>query len=264
MPVFLGILFVFGLCVGSFLNVVILRLKKTESFFSGRSHCVFCDKILSFFELVPVFSFLVLRGKCLACAKKISIQYPLVELSTGLLFALFGFVLGAPDSFLSVLAFVFLLAFASCLVVLFVYDLKNYLIDNWVAFFAFAFVLGFIVLEILTGNYELSFLASSFLSGVLAFLFFALLYFLTGGKGMGFGDAKLGFVLGFFVGFSNIFLWLLSAFVIGAIIGLSLIVAGKKNRKDIAPFAPFLIVAAVLSFLWGEGIMDFYLNAIVL
>ncbi len=232
------IFFILGTIVGSFVNVVVLRYNTGLSFISGRSKCFSCGKTLEWYELIPVFSFLFLGGRCATCKSKISLQYPLVELSTGILFALVFLKFG------STLIFLYLLAI-SVLVAIFVYDLKHKIIpDGMVLFFDIIAFVFFLV----SGPTLVNFWA-----GPTLFAFFAFFWLISGGKWMGLGDAKLalgvGWLLGMSIGISAIML----AFWIGAIVSLILLELQKLKiskfgltMKSEIPFAPFIIFALLL------------------
>lgn len=138
--------FIFGTAIGSFLNVVIIRLRTKESIFKNRSHCLFCRKKLEWFELIPILSFIIQLGKCKKCRKKISWQYPLVELATGLLFVLiFNFSAQGGQTIFNTC---FLLLISCFLIILFVYDLKHYLVPDIIIYPAIVLVFGFRILDL--------------------------------------------------------------------------------------------------------------------
>jgi leader peptidase (prepilin peptidase) / N-methyltransferase len=250
-------IFIFGLIVGSFLNCVIYRLEKEESFLFGRSYCPRCKKILKAIDLIPVLSFLFLRGNCRYCKKKISWQYPLVELGNAFLFVLFfqHFNFFLPG--FNFLAFIFYLAISCFLVVIFVYDLKHFLIPDKIIFPA-------IGLALIYNLFNFNNLLFNFLPSALAgFLFFLIIYLVSQGRWLGFGDVKLVFLLGLFLGFPNILVGLFLSFTIGAIIGIGLIILKSKNLKSEVPFAPFLVVGSFIAFFWGEKILNWYLSLII-
>ena len=241
-----SIIFLFGLIVGSFLNCVIYRLEIGKSFLGGHSFCPYCKHELTWHDLIPVFSFLMLKGKCRYCQKPISIQYPLVELSTALLFVL---IFNSQNLFNTS----YLLLTTCFLIVIFVYDLKHYIIPDKVIFPAI--LTSFLFL--LTTN---SLLPNTILSAFGASFFFLLIYLISQGQWMGFGDVKLSFLMGLHLGFPNILVALFSAFFTGAIIGLILIVQNKKTLKSMVPFGPFLVFGTFLAMLYGEPIINWYYN----
>ena len=281
--------FVFGLLAGSFLNAVIYRLpspalrqaglRSAGSVMRGRSHCPKCGKVLSWYELLPVISFLIQRGRCRGCKKNISLQYPLVELATGILFALviLNYQFSNISEF-SIFNFQFLISLAimwaimSGLIVIFVYDLRHYIIPDKILFpliliALFAKAFNFWALDhwklienwsLKIVNFEL--LITALLVGVLTAFPFALLHFASRGRWMGFGDVKFAFFMGVLLGWPNILLALFLGFNLGAIAGIALILAGKKKLKNQIPFAPFLILGTLITLFWGSAIIRWYFD----
>ena len=248
------LIFIFGLIVGSFLNCLIYRLEIGESFLSGRSYCPNCKHILSFKDLIPVFSFLILRGKCRYCGKKISWQYPLVELATGILF-----VLVMNYTFPNPLVTGYWLLVTSLLIIIFVSDLKYYVIPDKVIYPTIVLTFIFHLFEIFEfGTFEP--ILNSFLSAILASLFFLTIVLISRGKWLGIGDVKLVFFMGLILGYPNILLALFLAFFIGAVVGVILIILGKNTLKSEIPFGPFLVTGTFLAMFFGERIVNFYLN----
>ena len=247
------IFFVFGLIIGSFLNVVILRLN-TEKTFGGRSGCMSCQHKLSWYELIPVFSFLGLGGRCLKCKSKISIQYPIVELLTGLIFGAL-FLKFQDVFFLSTISFSLTYAFYaaafSLLLVIAVYDLKHKIIPD-----ELALILGILAFFGLFFFNSLGFSPHlptiwEFLSGLLISAPFALLWLVSSGKWMGLGDAKLAIGLGWLLGLSRALSGVVVAFWVGAIVGIALVIFSKKHgMKSEIPFAPYLVLGTILAFLF--------------
>lgn len=250
MFVLYSLIFIGGLMAGSFLNCVIYRLEVGESFFGGRSYCPHCRHQLGFFDLVPILSFVLLRGRCRYCQKSISIQYPLVELATACLFVLFflhfGFGLDLIFGFL-ILGF---------LVIIFVYDLKHYLIPDSVVYPAIAIAFLYRLFEIF--NFEL--VSDYLLPAILAASFFLSIVLISKETWMGMGDVKLGFLMGLLLGWPNTFVALFLAVFLGAIIGMGLIALGKKKMKSEVPFGPFLIIGTFAALFWADELINWYLN----
>ncbi|MCK4520855.1 prepilin peptidase [Candidatus Parcubacteria bacterium] len=272
--IFYIFVFIFGLTVGSFLNCVIYRLEKKESALKGRSYCPHCKHQLAWYDLIPVLSFIILKGKCRYCYKKISLQYPLVEIATASLFTFifwhlsFGFDLEQFGT-IWILDFLALFAITSFLIVIFVYDLKHYIIPDKVIFPAIAIVFLYKLFEILNLEFvsDFGFRISDFkpllYSLGIAFAasaFFLTIVLVTRGKGMGIGDIKLAFLMGLLLGWPNIFVALFLAFLIGAIIGIGLILARKKTLKSEVPFGPFLVTGTFIAMFYGNQIIGWYLN----
>ena len=262
--IFYFIVFIFGLVIGSFLNCVIYRLALPNFSLKGRSYCPHCKHILYAQDLIPLLSFLILKGKCRYCQKKISLQYPLVEIATGLLFLLIF-------SFFDSLLFVCFLFLVSCfLIIIFVFDLKHYIIPDKIIFSAIFIVLLFRILELIQkqpygesltlfdpAKFRIQNLNPAF-AGLGAAAFFLFIFLFSRGRWMGFGDVKLAFLMGLFLGFPNILVALFFAFLIGAIIGIGLILAKRKTLKSEVPFGPFLVTSTFIALFWGEVIINWY------
>jgi len=244
--------FLLGLFVGSFLNVVIYRFKIKKSILTPRSFCPACHHNLAWYDLVPVLSFVLLFGKCRYCRKKISWQYPLVELSSGILFTFFYLKAGDLNS-----ALLFNLFFVSIFVVVFVYDLKHYLIlDKVIVVGATVAVIASIFLG--KPDFPRAILGSLSAGG-----FFALLVLISRGRWMGGGDVKLGFLIGLIIGWPSVLVALFLAFLSGSIVGILLIAFKKKTLKSAVPFGTFLAVATIVVMLLGDRILDWYLSFVV-
>jgi prepilin signal peptidase PulO-like enzyme (type II secretory pathway) len=253
-------IFLFGLIVGSFLNCVIFRLEEGKSFLKGRSHCPHCKHILVWYDLIPVLSFIILKRRCRYCKKPISWQYPLVEIATGILFVLplptLFSAAGGWGGCLPVISYIYYLLIISFLIIIFVYDLKHFIILDKVIYPAIIISLIFL----LASNQSL--IANCILSALGASGFFLLIYLLSKGRWLGFADVKLAILLGLLLGWPRIILALFLSFVIGGIIGLGLIVFSKKKLKSEVPFAPFLIFGTLIALFWGEPIIAWYLSLI--
>jgi len=241
----------FGLIIGSFLNCFIWRLYKDETL-SGRSYCPKCRKQISWYDNIPVLSFFILGGRCRRCKQAISWQYPLVEIICAILFAVFFW----KDAFSPHLSLVLVRDWLliSSLIVIFVYDLRWQMIPMLIVWP----MLGFIfILNLLLGILWWKL----FLFAAIGFLFFGLQYYFTKGKGIGSGDIWLGVLLGLiFPDFSLFFLTLFSAYVVGSIISLFLLINKKKGWKSKVPLGPFLIIGAIITLIWGQQIIEWYLG----
>lgn len=251
------LIFLMGLIVGSFLNCVIYRLETNGNFLKGRSFCPYCKQTLSWQDLIPVLSFLVLKAKCRYCRKPISFQYPLVEISTGLIFLLIFLTHIHINNYTGV----YLLLISCFLIIIFVYDLKHYIIPDKVVYPAILvsgiwYLVSGIFLN-LYSNYEI---LNTIYSAFGAAGFFLLIVLISRGQWMGVGDIKLAFLMGLLLGWPNILVAFFSAFFIGAIIGIGLILFGRKKLKSEIPFGPFLVSGTFLAMFWGKQIIDWYLN----
>lgn len=255
-------IFIFGLIIGSFLNCAIWRLYKEESFISGKSYCPSCRHPLGFWDLFPLFSYLFLRGKCRYCGKKISIQYPLVELATGFLFVFIYSHFGPVSALFSFDFFqiVFWWIMASFLVAIFVFDFKYYIIPDETIYPAIAVSAVWILYEFCAGVIGGADVLHIVLSAFFSALFFFFLWFFSKGMAMGFGDVKLAILIGLLLGYPDIIPGLFLGFLFGAIMGSVLILFKKKGFKSEIPFGPFLLAGLFVSLFWGEKIINWYLS----
>lgn len=259
---YLIIVFVFGLIFGSFLNCLVCRLSKNEGFLRGSSYCPHCRHDLSFFDLIPLFSFIFLKGKCRYCGKKISWQYPLAELATAGLFLLVYIKFGTMTSLFSfdALQFLFYLVVICFFIIIFLFDLKYYIIPDEVIYPAIIISLSWIIYLFFVGLIDKTEALYFIFSALGSSLFFFLIWFFSRGQAMGFGDVKLALFLGLVLGWPNIITGLFLGFFFGAIIGLMLISMKKKGFKSEVPFGPFLVAGALISIFWGERILNWYLS----
>jgi prepilin signal peptidase PulO-like enzyme (type II secretory pathway) len=226
--------FIFGAIIGSFLNVVAYRYK-TGMTMGGRSMCFSCGRTLTWKELFPIFSFIAQQGKCKKCSAKISIQYPLVEAGTGILFALVIYFF-PPLSFIQGISTFFYLLIASILVVILIYDSRHKIIPDALVY-SFAFI-AFLHLFLFAPTLW------DFLAGPILALPFYLLWLVSKGQWIGLGDAKLALGIGWTLGLSLGLSAIILAFWIGAIISvlwMFIVLKRFKKRYEI-PFGPFLII----------------------
>ena len=254
---FLLFSFVLGAVIGSFLNVVALRYG-TKKNLGGRSGCMSCGHKLQWFELFPVLSFLLLRGKCLECKSKISIQYPLVEFSTGILFALtfykyIRFLDVSSFAFLGLFAFVALVF--SVLTVIVVYDFRHKMIPDGLVFTFI--ILAFVRLFLdwgFSGVFSFPGILDLLAGPIVAFPF-VFLWLVSHGRWIGFGDAKLALGIGWFLGLAGGISAIALGFWLGTV-GILIvfllskfgIIDFKVSRKTEIPFAPFLILGLIFVF----------------
>lgn len=261
------IFLILGLIVGSFLNVVIYRLSVAENFTTGRSKCPHCQKMIRWYDNIPLVSFVILNAKCRNCQKPISWQYPLVEFFTGILFVLVGMKFFALENMQTWTATGYFLGVVSFLVIIFVYDLLHMEIPNlviWIAvFWSAIFNLILDWENKILPNSPLDLMTySGVLAGVCAFVFFFLLVIKSKEKWMGLGDAYLVIFLGLFLGWPNILLALFLAFSSGAIVGLLMVAIKRKGMRSPIPFAPFLVAGSIVAMFWGNQIVEWYWNLI--
>lgn len=239
------IIFLYGIVIGSFLNVCIYRIPKNESIVKIRSHCMNCGYQLKWYDLVPLFSYLLLGGKCRKCKQKISVQYPLIELLNGVLYCIIFAEYG-----LSVDALLYALL-GSALITLSVIDFRTYEIPVGINIFILALGLIRIVTDYANWlDYAVGFLAVS--------IFLYLLYWITKGRGIGGGDIKLMAVCGLVLGWEKIVL----AFVLGCIIGSVIHVARMKisGQGHVLAFGPYLSIGVMISALAGDRMIAWYLS----
>lgn len=251
------IVFILGLGVGSFLNALIFRLHSGESVAKGRSKCPKCRHELSPRDLIPIINFIWLRGKCRYCSAPISWQYPVVELVTAVLFALvYQYLIPSAQTgtIEGIFYLVFLWFLVSVLIVIFIYDLKHYLILDKVVYPAL--VVSFIAVVFLP-QYDFW---HALIGSAVVGLFFLILVLLSRETWMGWGDVKLGFLLGLAIGWPLCLPLLLIAFVGGAIVSLFLMGLKLKGWKDTVPFGTMLTAAAVLTLFIGPRMIEWYMG----
>lgn len=286
-PVFL---FIFGLAIGSFINVVASRYDPDRALFAlrsigGRSRCPSCGKTLRWYDLVPLLSFLFLRGRCRHCEDKISLQYPVVELFTGLAFLspLYFYhyyhianlaAVGASLLWFYALSLIWVLALAS-FILLALIDLRLYIIPNGLNFFIALLGVAKIIILYAANKLDVSFASFSgayamlfglqsplWLNYIFAALFgaafFGTIIYVTKGKGMGMGDMKLAAALGLLFGWPDIALIIVIAFLSGSAYGIALMALKRAGLKDAVPFGPFIVLGAIITMFFGSRLLDLY------
>ena len=284
--------FIIGAAIGSFLNVISLRYKPGKKLFGkdvvvGRSHCPHCRKILKWYELVPVFSFIMQKGKCRHCKHKLSWQYPLIEFLSGLIFLFVPIkILNFQFSIFNFQSIIQLFSYPTVIIwtlIFFIFilisliDFRHYIIPDQLNF-SLA-ILGLFLISIKEktrtfGMFEGSFLGhysglfglrdniwvNHFFAALLGMLFFGLIIVLSRGRAMGWGDFKLVGPLGFIFGWPDILMIVFLSFIIGSVFVAPLLIKGVKKMKDVVPFGPFLIIASSLTFFFGYQIIDGYFS----
>ena len=256
------LIFILGTIIGSFINALVYRIQNDEDFLLKRSHCPNCKHTLSPLELIPILSFLFLKGRCKNCNKKISLQYPLIELLSGILFVI-PYLFSAFNLYLF---FYYPLIFL--LIIIFAYDLKYYLIPDIFTYTAIIIGLGFNLFKDIKLGRNLFILESFSLQGILSglgvALFFFILVFLSKEKWMGKGDIGLGFLLGLLLGWPKVVVGFFLAFFVGSVVGIILVLFQKKGMKAKIPFGPFLVLGTIIGMFWGTTLLNWYLNLFLL
>jgi leader peptidase (prepilin peptidase)/N-methyltransferase len=255
MEIVLIILFaILGLVVGSFLNVCIDRLPQNKSIAYPPSHCDACQHKLAVKDLIPVFSYLRLRGRCRYCQTSIPRKLMWVELATAVIFALLCWRYGLSAE-LGVMIF-----YACLFIIIFVIDLEHSLILNKVVYPG-------MVAALLLALYPWPWFSESIgmrvayaaLGGAAGFAVFLLIALVSRG-GMGWGDVKLAALMGLAIGFPLVFVAIIMAAILGGIVAVALMIAKKRTRRQTIPFGPFLALAAMVTLLWGSNILNWYLG----
>lgn len=246
------LIFLYGISIGSFLNVCVYRIPRGESIIYPPSNCPSCKTKLKWYDNIPILSYIRLRGKCRSCGEKISIQYPIIEASNGIIYILMFLRFGLSVDFL------FLSLISSVLIVICFIDLFDMLIHD-------ALIVTIIILEIFhkLGLYIWNIRSVSLWDSILGLFISGLIFFLIviiSRGGMGHGDITLISSLGFILGLRLIILNIFLSFFIGAIISVFLLISKIKSRKDAIPFGPFIIIAFFITLFYGTSILDWYFN----
>ena len=244
---------VFGLAVGSFLNVVIWRVPRKESVARPGSRCPSCGAAIRARDNVPVLSWMLLRGRCRGCASPISIRYPLVEIASGVLFGVLAWHFQLDWALPG-----FLLLGAALLSITLI-DLEHYIVPNRILVVVVplvaALLLAAAAIDGAWGDLGRAAL------GAVAACAGLLVVHLINPRGMGMGDVKLAFLLGLCLGWlswGHVALGLFLGFLYGALVGVALVATGVRGRREAVPFAPFLAAGTITAVLWGRAILDWY------
>ncbi len=246
-----GIFALFGAVIGSFLNVLCDRLPESQSIVTPPSKCPGCARRLSALDMIPIVSWLVLRGRCRTCGASIPQRVFWVELITaaafGLLYLNFGFSLTLWIGLL----------YACITIVIFVIDMEHQLILNSILIPSMALAFGVSLLHSRIDLAPTPLMAV--IGGVAGFVIFLLVYILSRG-GMGEGDVKLGAFAGLVTGWPNIIAAVILSWIIGGIAAIGLLLLRRKGRREAIAFGPFLALTTFITFLWGERLIDWYLG----
>jgi leader peptidase (prepilin peptidase)/N-methyltransferase len=244
-------LFVLGLLIGSFLNVCIWRLPRRESLNWPGSHCTTCERRLSWYENIPVASWLALRGRCRSCGAGIAVTYPLVEFVTGTLFA-GGYLVYGWTPLLAVR-----LLFACAMVVLFVIDLRHRILPNVITLPG---IVAGLVFSLALPPGWLAALIGAIAGGGALFLIAEVYYRVRGVEGLGMGDVKMLAMIGAFLGWQLTLVTLMLASLSGSVIGVGLMATGRRDMQAALPFGTFLAVGALVAAVYGDDLLAWYLG----
>jgi prepilin signal peptidase PulO-like enzyme (type II secretory pathway) len=250
----LVMIFVLGLCFGSFVNMLVYRVadryklekRKVKVKDKNRSFCDYCGRQLKWYENIPVISWLVQFGKTRCCQKKLPVLYPMVELLMGILFVMFIFLGRLQES---PLQFGLGLLIIVILVFSLVFDLKYLILPDGATIIL-------VILTLIMVFLNKSGLQNAIVAALVSTGFLLVLNLITKGKGMGMGDVKLAFFMGLFLGYPNVVVAFYVAFIVGALISLILLILGKIKRKTQIPFGPFLILGTLVAWWWGEKLIS--------
>ncbi len=246
-----------GLLIGSFVGVLVDRIARGEQFLGGRSYCDHCQHQLRAIDLIPLFSFLALRGRCRYCDKKLSWWLPATELLSGLAFlSLAIFFTPVVFSWLILVEFFFYVVGLVCFLVILLADLKYHLVYDVVLLpLVLLAVLRLVWLYFAADISPLPYLATAVGSSLVFGLLKIIADKIWGRAAFGLGDVKLVFVLGLFLGWPEVVLAFYIAFLTGAAVGVILVLVGKKNWRSVLPFGPFLLIGAAIVALQGQYII---------
>lgn len=251
----------FGIIIGSFLNVCIVRLPKGESIVYPASHCVSCKNELKFIDLIPVFSFIFLGGKCRYCGEKISIRYMLVELLCGIVAGFTFYKFGFSVDFIRIFSLEIILIVVSFI------DLEYQIIPDELVLTGIAIGIILIIYNLFLGGLYSTWY-SPLLGGIIVPL--VLLIFSKIGQKIyktedviGFGDIKLFVVIGLILGLEKVVIAVLVAIYLGGIYGVSLIIIDKKNSRKLIPFAPFISLGSIVSVYFGYNLVFWYIDKFI-
>jgi len=264
--VVLPFVFIFGLMAGSFMNVCIYRIPREKSVVKPRSSCPQCGRLIRWYDNIPLLSYCVLGGKCRICKAVISFRYFLVELLTGISFVLFfyyGYVNGGIP--LSVIY----IYFVSSLIVCTFIDFEFYIIPDSISLsgIGVGLLAGLLVPQMLGEVTHLKGLLFSFIGalvgGGVLFIIAIVAEYILKKEAMGMGDVKLMAMIGAFIGWKLVLLTLFFSSLIGSVIGIILIVAGKANMQSKIPFGPYICLGAIIALFFGNLLTDWYIGLIV-
>ena len=246
------LIFVLGLIVGSFNNVCIYRIPRNESIIYPASRCPKCRSSIKPIDNIPLLSYILLKGKCRNCGSKISIQYPVVEFLTGIIYIFIFLIYG-----LTLQSLIYIILSSALIIIAFI-DLNRQIVPDMISLpgIAIGLILSFFVPYI------------SFINSVLGVVVGGGIIFIIGLAGsvifkkeaMGGGDVKLAAMIGAFLGWKYTIISLFLGFFLGALVGIFLILSKIKSKEDMVPFGPFIASGSFITFLWGEKIFSWYVG----
>ncbi|HER24131.1 MAG TPA: prepilin peptidase [Candidatus Atribacteria bacterium] len=244
------LIFILGLIVGSFSNVCIYRIPRDESIVYPASHCPKCHSNILPKDNIPLLSYILLRGKCRNCKNKISIQYPIVEFLTGLIYLIIYLAFG-----LSFQTLIYIILSSALIIIAFI-DLNDQIVPDVISLpgIVIGFIVSFFVTYISVINSGLGILVGGgiiLIIGIAGTIIFKK-------EAMGGGDVKLASMIGAFLGWRYIIISLFLGFFLGALAGIILILSKIKKREDMVPFGPFIILGSFITLLWGGQIISWY------
>lgn len=249
-------IFIFGLLIGSFLNVCIYRIPRGESIAYPPSHCTSCGNNIMSYDLIPVISWIFLRGKCRSCGQKISARYALVELTTAILFLLTYFQYGLS---ISLLRYLILIPFLVVIAMIDYDTMEVYTTTTWLAMATGIVLLG---VNFYLGQPIVTYIYGGLLgAGTITFIIL-MSKLILGQEGMGWGDVEICGLCGLFLGFKLTLMMMFFSFIIGGVVGVYLLWFKKKNGRAEMPFGPSIIMAAFLTIIWGDKILNWYLGTL--
>lgn len=245
----LVIIMMIGLCIGSFLNVCIYRIPREESIAFPPSHCTSCGHKLKWYELVPVISYIILKGKCKKCKDKISIQYPIVEIVNGILYLLIFFKFEYTIDTIKYMILV------SLMLVIGMIDFKTKFVYTSTTITSGITGIAFIIIDwAITKKFPID----NILGGLIGLVIIGLIVLITGG--MGEGDIDIAVISGLFLGVKGTIFMLFSGVVLGGIVAGVILISKIKNRKSEIAFGPFLAIGTVFAIFYGNQIISSYIN----
>lgn len=250
-------LFLLGIIVGSFINVLVYRTHEKKSIIKGRSICPDCKKQLKGRDLIPIFSYVALKGKCRYCKKPISAQYPLVEIATGTIFVSFFYFFNPHEitQWLSLSLWIFVSIF---LIAAFIYDTKWQILPD--KFLIPAIIISLIYILILSIFFDQYHFLYNLLGAFVFALFFLALWFISKGKWIGDGDIRLAFLMGVLLSPMNLILAIFFGSSIASLVSLFLILVKKKKATQKIAFGPYLIIGLYISLFFAQQIINWYLR----